>query len=163
MGRGHEKRGEGQTDKESVREMGMGSWPTQARRLRGVILRIQLRLETLQLTWVPKFLLSVLTSPSMKSTGIGPGCQAGQIKGRAVYRGVQGAGERTIHTTKALEQLENTGKGKETLRLKWKKRSSCRGGLRVGVGGHPIEDWISIGETVPGMVPGKGWLKRWRV
>lgn len=65
--------------------------------------------------------------------------------------------------TKALEQLENMGKGKETLRLKWKKRSSCRGWSWGGGGGHAIEDWISISETVPVKVPGKGWLKRWRV
>lgn len=37
--------------------------------------------------------------------------------------------------TKALEQLENMGKGKETLRLKWKKRSSCRGWSWGGGGG----------------------------
>lgn len=29
--------------------------------------------------------------------------------------------------TRALEQLENVGKGKEALRLKRKKRGSCRG------------------------------------
>lgn len=35
--------------------------------------------------------------------------------------------------------------------------------LGWGWGGHAIEDWISIGETVPVKVPGKGWLRRWRV
>jgi len=108
-------------------EMGTGSWPTQARGLWGVTLRIQLRLETLQLTWVPNFLLWALTSLSVKFTGVGSGCQAGQIKGRVVYRGIKRAGERTIRMTKALEQLENMGKGKEALRLKRKNRGSCGG------------------------------------
>lgn len=78
-----------------------------------------------------------------------------------VYRGIKGAGERTIRMTRALEQLENMGKGKEASRLK-RKRGSC-GGWSWWGRGHAIEDWTSIGETGPVKVPGKGWLKLWRV
>ena len=69
-----------------------------------------------QQAWSPRGSLQEASPPaftvaslSVKFTGVGSGCQAGQIKGRVVYRGIKGAGERTIRMTKALEQLENMG------------------------------------------------------
>ena len=59
------------------------------------------------------------------------------MKGMVAYKKIKGAGERAIRMTKPLEQLENVGRRKEMLRLKWKKRSSSG----CWPGGHGIGGW----------------------
>lgn len=46
------------------------------------------------------------------------------MKGMVAYKGTKGAGERAIRMTEPLEQLENVGRRKGMLRLKWKSGSS---------------------------------------
>ena len=73
------------------------------------------------------------------------------MKGGVVCKGIEGAGKRAIQMTRPLGQLEDVVRGKELLRSKWKKRSSCRG---------TVETNLTRNHEVAGSIPGlPQWVK----